>query len=131
MKKFPSFKYPITPIIDEDTYLCFCNWVEELDDLSFEDQLEDDKKFAHQEVLTILIADYEKKTFHFSNIELTISQVIEQALEQLNLTKKDLAKLLGSNRVSEIFKGKRQLSLAQIRILHKELHIPTDILIGI
>ena len=131
MKKFPSTKYPITPITDEATYLQFCEWVEELDDISFDNEAEEEKKFAHLDALTILIQAYEAKKFQFNKINLTLSQVIEQALEQLSLDKKDLAKILGSNRVSEIFSGKRQLSLAQIRILHKELHIPTDILIGV
>jgi hypothetical protein len=50
MKKFQSSKYPISAILNEDIYLCFCNWVEELDDLAFDDETEEDKKFAHQEV---------------------------------------------------------------------------------
>ena len=47
------------------------------------------------------------------------------------MNRKDLAKILGSNRVSEIVSGKRELSLAQIRTLHKELRIPTDLLVGV
>ncbi len=131
MKKFPSSKYPITPIIDEATYMRFCEWVEILDDLTFEDDAEEEKKFAHLDALTVLIEAYEAKHFTFNKTQLTLPQVIEQALEQLNLNRKDLAKILGSNRVSEIFSGKRQLSLTQIRILHKELRIPTDLLVGV
>jgi HTH-type transcriptional regulator / antitoxin HigA len=130
MKKFPSAKYPITPITDEITYLRFCEWVEELDDIFFDNEAEEDKKFAHLDALTTLIEAYEAKNFNFNKTELTLPQVIEQALEQLNLTRKDLSRILGSNRVSEIFSGKRQLSLAQIRTLHKELRIPTDLLVG-
>lgn len=131
MKKFPSSKYPITPITDEATYVHFCELVEELDDLTFEDEKEEEKKFAHLDALTTLIEAYEAKHFQFNKLELTVVQVIEQALEQLNLSKKDLAKILGSNRVSEIFSGKRELSLSQIRTLHKELRIPTDLLVGV
>ena len=131
MKKFPSLKYPITPITDEATYMRFCELVEELDDLTFEDQDEEEKKFAHLDAITTLIEAYEMKHFQFNKIELTVIQVIEQTLEQLNLSKKDLSKILGSNRVSEIFSGKRDLSLAQIRTLHKALRIPTDLLIGV
>ncbi|MCK6694391.1 MAG: helix-turn-helix domain-containing protein [Thermoanaerobaculia bacterium] len=50
-------------------------------------------------------------------------------MEQLGLTKKDLAKMLGANRVTGIFSGKRDLSMSQIRMLNQQLHIPTDILI--
>jgi HTH-type transcriptional regulator / antitoxin HigA len=131
MKNFISTKYPITAISDEGTYLQACDLVELLDDLIFEDEIEEAKKMAHLEAFTILIQAYENKQFHFNKIQLTLAEVIEQALEQLNLGKKDLAKIIGSNRVSEIFNGKRQLSLAQIRILHKELKIPTDLLVGV
>ena len=131
MIKFPSSKYPITPVVDETTYLRFCDWVETLDDLEFEDSAEEEKKYAHLDALTTLIQAYEAKHFLFNKTELTVVQVIEQTLEQLNLSRKDLAKILGSNRVSEIFNGKRELSLAQIRKLHKELRIPTDLLVGV
>ena len=131
MKKFPSSKYPIIPITNEATYIYFCELVETLDDLTYEEEAEEEKKFAHLDALTTLIEAYEAKHFQFNKIELTLVEVIEQALEQLNLDRKDLAKMIGSNRVSEIFNGKRDLSLAQIRKLHKELRIPTDILVGV
>ncbi len=119
MIKFPRSKYPITPIVDEAIYLRFCDWVETLDDLEFEDVAEEEEKFAHLDALTTLIQAYEAKHFQFNKTDLTVVQVIEQTLEQLNLSRKDLAKILGSNRVSEIFNGKRELSLVQIRKLHK------------
>ena len=131
MKKFPSSKYLITPIANEETYMQFCEWAEEISDMEFDDPKEADKQFEYLDALTTLIEAYEMKNFEFNKIQLTITEVIEQAMEQLNMSKKDLAKLLGSNRVSEIFSGKRQLSLNQIKILHKELHIPFNILIGI
>ena len=52
-------------------------------------------------------------------------------MDQLNVSKKDLTKILGSNRVSGIFSGKGQLSLFQVKKLRKELHIPTDLLLGV
>ena len=131
LKNFPSSKYLLTPITDEATYLKYCNWVEELDEMDFANTVEEDKKFAYLDAMTILIQAYEAKHFEFNKIELTLVQVIEQALEQLNLSRKDLTKILGANRVSEIFSGKRQLTLPQIRKLHKELRIPTDVLIGV
>ena len=131
MKNFPSSKYILTPITDEQTYLKYCDWVEELDDIEFDGEAEEDKKFAYLDAMTTLIQAYESKNFAFNKLELTLVQVIEQSLEQLNFSRKDLAKILGANRVSEIFSGKRQLTLAQIRKLHKELRIPTDILVGV
>ncbi len=132
MINFPSSKYQIRPITNEQVYFLYCEWVEELSDLEISDnQEEEEEKYAYIDMLTTLIEAYEKKHFSFNKIELTVAEVIEQALEQLNWNKKDLAKILGANRVSEIFSGKRQLSLAQIRILHKELKIPTDLLVGV
>ena len=131
MKIFPSSKYVLIPITDEQTYLKYCDWVEELDDIAFGNEAEEDKKFAYLDAMTTLIQAYEAKNFVFNKLELTLVQVIEQSLEQLNFSKKDLAKILGANRVSEIFSGKRQLTLTQIRKLHKELRIPTDILVGV
>lgn len=84
---------------------------------------------AYLDALATLVEAYEDKSFKFNQVELTLVQVIEEALEQLGLTKKDLAKMLGSNRVTEIFSGKRDLSMSQIRMLNQQLHIPTDILI--
>lgn len=131
MQKFPVSKYIITPIIDDATYKRFCDWAEEISDFEFGDELESEKQFAYLDTLITLIEAHETKNFKFHSIELKITEVIEQALEQLNFSKKDLAKILGSNRVSEIFNGKRQLSLSQIKKLHKELHIPTDLLLGV
>jgi antitoxin component HigA of HigAB toxin-antitoxin module len=45
--------------------------------------------------LTTLIEAYEMKNFEFNKIQLTITEVIEQAMEQLNMNKKDLAKTVG------------------------------------
>ena len=131
MKSFPISKYTLVPITDETTYLKYCDLLEELDDIEFENPIENDKKFAYLDAMTILIEAYQAKNFQFNKIELTLIEVIEQSLEQLNLSKKDLAAMLGANRVSEIFSGKRQLTLNQIRKLHKELRIPTNILIGV
>lgn len=105
MPKFPISKYAITPITDEATYKLFCGWAEEISDLEFEDNTESEKQFAYLDTLT-LIETYESKNFKFNSIHLTTAEVIEQALDQLNFTKKDLTKILGSNSISEIFTGK-------------------------
>lgn len=55
---------------------------------------------------------------------------IKFRMEQLGLSRKDLEKSIGSRgRIAEIFNGKRNLSLAMIRKLHKNLNISADILI--
>lgn len=120
----------ILPLTDDKSYLKTCDIIEYLMDMG-EQTLPDDElsRLAYLDTLTTLVEAYEQKHFAFHQTELTLLQIIEQALEQLNLTKKDLAKLLGSNRVTELFSGKRDLSMAQVRVLHQKLRIPTDLLI--
>ncbi|HRN37464.1 MAG TPA: hypothetical protein PLV70_05015 [Flavobacteriales bacterium] len=51
-------------------------------------------------------------------------------MDQMGLTDKGLDKLLGSRQHrSEIFNGKRKLSLNMIRTLHEKLQIPAETLI--
>ena len=80
------------------------------------------------ELLSILVEDYEKKHYQIEAPD-PIS-AINQRVEQLGLTRKDLEKSIGSRgRVSEILNKKRSLTLAMIRRLNKNLNIPADILI--
>lgn len=129
--KHPAFQYPeILPITDEASYQTACGTIEKLMDMGEQPQPEvEEARLSYLDALATLIEGYEKKHFAFNQLELTLPQIIEQALEQLNLTRRDLAKMLGSNRVTELFSGKRDLSMAQIRTLHQQLHIPTDMLI--
>jgi HTH-type transcriptional regulator/antitoxin HigA len=120
----------ISPITDETSYQKACDMAEQLMDMGERAQPEAEAaRLAYLDALATLAEAYENKHFAFNKIELTLTQIIEQALEQLNLTKRDLAKMLGSNRVTELFSGKRDLSMAQVRVLHRELRIPTDLLI--
>lgn len=120
----------ITPIVDEVSYQEACDLIEQLMDMGeLEEAAEEFRRIAYLDALATLAEAYESKNFKFNQVELTLVQVIEEALEQLGLSKKDLAKMLGSNRVTEIFSGKRDLSMSQIRTLNQKLHIPTDLLI--
>ena len=123
-------KISILPITDEASYQNACDTIEKLMDMGEQAQPQaEEQRIAYLDALATLTEAYEKKHFPFHQIELTLTQIIEQALEQLNMTKRDLAKMLGSNRVTELFNGKRDLSMAQVRMLHQQLHIPTDLLI--
>ena len=80
------------------------------------------------EVLTLLVEDYEKRTFPME--EPDPIEAIRFRLEQMGKKQKDLVSIIGSrSRVSEVFNRKRRLSLAMIRRLHDELHIPFEALI--
>lgn len=120
----------IAPVVDEVSYQNACELIEQLMEMEkSQSQEEESRRIAYLDALATLVEAYEEKNFKFNQVEMTLVQVIEQALEQLRLTKKDLVQMLGSNRVSEIFSGKRDLSMAQVRVLNRRLHIPTDLLI--
>ena len=80
------------------------------------------------EVLSLLIEQYEK--VHFP-VDLPCPiEAIKFRMDQQGLTQKDMMPYFGSaSKVSEVMHGKRALSLAMIRKLHKGLNIPADVLI--
>lgn len=97
------------------------------------DELWDAKKgtpeYDEFEVLFTLAEVYETKHHHLPPP--TPIEAIEFRLDQMGWTRADLGKLLGSrSRVSEIFSGKRKLSLEMMRILHKELGVPAESLLA-
>lgn len=57
-------------------------------------------------------------------------EAIKFRMEQQGLTRKDLEGIVGSRaRIAEVLQRKRGLSIAMIRRLSAELHIPAEILI--
>ena len=57
-------------------------------------------------------------------------EAIEFRMEQKGLTRKDLAKILGTRtRVSEVLNRRRNLSIGMIRQLHEKLGISAEVLI--
>lgn len=81
------------------------------------------------ELLTLLIEDYEKRTFSFE--EVGPLDVIEFRMAEQGLRQKDLVSMLGSrSRVSEVLSGKRPLTVQMIRALSLGLGVPADALIG-
>jgi HTH-type transcriptional regulator / antitoxin HigA len=74
------------------------------------------------EILSLLIERYEEENYPI--------EAIKFRMEQMNLSKSDLAEIIGyKSRVSEIFSRKRKLTLEMIRKLHDELKIPYESLI--
>lgn len=81
------------------------------------------------EILSILVEDYENKHYKIESPDPIAA--IKFRMEQLGLSRKDLEESIGSRgRVAEVFNRKRNLTLPMIRKLHKNLGIPTDILIN-
>ena len=80
------------------------------------------------DILATLVEAYEAKNFKI--LPPDPIEAIKFRMEQLNLTNSDLAPILGGrNRVSEILRRKRNLTVKMIRSLHKELDIPAESLI--
>jgi len=80
------------------------------------------------EVLGILIEKYEDE--HYPIDPPDPIEAIKFRMEQMEMNKKDLAKVIGyKSRVSEIFTRKRKLSLQMIRRLHDKMKIPLESLI--
>jgi HTH-type transcriptional regulator / antitoxin HigA len=81
------------------------------------------------ELLSVVVSNYEDERFLLSSvdpIDAILMRMAERGLEQ-----KDLAQILGSApRASEILNRKRALSLEQIRLIARELHISADVLLG-
>lgn len=89
----------------------------------------DSEEFSRFEVLSILIEKYENEHVDVGDVDPI--EAIKFRMDQQDLTNKDLAQYIGSvSRVSEILNGKRALSLAMIRALHKGLGIPYESLMG-
>jgi len=69
------------------------------------------------EVLSILVEDYERKTFPIDLPEPI--EAIKFRMEQLGLEQKDMTKYFSyRSRVSEVFSGKRKLNLNMKRRIH-------------
>ena len=81
------------------------------------------------EILSILVADYERRK-HPIDPPNPID-AIKFRMEQRGWGLADLAPLLGGrNRVSEVMRGKRKLTVQMIRRLHEDLAIPAHVLLG-
>lgn len=90
----------------------------------------ENSKYADELIkVSDIIEEYEE--IHF-NIGLpSLKEVIELRMFELKLKQKDLAQLLNvsASRISEIFNGKREITLAIAKALHKKLDIDSDIIL--
>jgi HTH-type transcriptional regulator/antitoxin HigA len=88
------------------------------------------REYELLEFLSVLVEAYEAREEPFDEA-LTAQELVDFMLEQKGWTRSDLADFMGGkSRVSEFFAGKRQLSKTQIDVLHKELGIPPEYLLG-
>ena len=80
------------------------------------------------DVLATLIESWE--TAHYPMDQPDPIEAIKFRMAQQGLTRKDLEGIIGTRaRIAEVLDRKRGLSIAMIRRLNAELHIPAEILI--
>lgn len=95
-------------------------------DVDFKKGSEQENEF---ELLRLVIGAYERE--HAKRLPVDPIEAIHFRLEQQGLGKKDLVPYIGSMpRVSDVLAGRRQLTVAMMRRLHKGLGIPAASLIG-
>ncbi len=81
------------------------------------------------ELLTALVEMYEDR--HYPIDPPDPVDAIKFRMDQLGLTQKDMVPYFGSkSKVSEVLNGKRQLTLAMMRTLHKNLGISAEVLLS-
>jgi len=112
----------IKPIKTKKDYREALERIEKLWDAKF-----NTKKGDELDILTTLIEKYEENNFEILPPDPV--EAIKFRMEQMGLEQKDLSKLIGANRASEILKKKRKLTLNMIKLLSKSLKIPTDVLV--
>lgn len=79
------------------------------------------------EVLGLLLAKYEQD--HYPIAPQDPAEALAQIMETKGKSQSDLAAVIGAPRASEVLKGKRSLSLDQIRQLRSAWDVPADALI--
>jgi HTH-type transcriptional regulator/antitoxin HigA len=81
------------------------------------------------DVLATLVEAYEQE--HYPMLPPDPVEAIKFRMEQMGLSKTDMAKYLGSkSRVSEVLSGRRKLSLNMVKSLYKNLGIPAESLLA-
>lgn len=84
--------------------------------------------YERLEFLSVLAEAYEGE--HYPVPEVSPQDVVDFRLEQMGITRADLAEVMGGrSRVSDFFNGKRPLSRGQIERLRDQLGVSADLLL--
>ncbi len=89
----------------------------------------DSRQGDELDLLCTLVESYEEK--HFPITPPDPIDAIKFRMDQMGMTKSDMARYLGSqSRVSEVLGRKRPLTLKMVKTLFKELKIPAEVLLA-
>ncbi|MDE1916825.1 MAG: transcriptional regulator [Sphingomonadales bacterium] len=83
--------------------------------------------FDRLDLLTTLVEAYEDKRWPVADLDPI--EAIQTALESGEHDRRELAALIGDNRVSEVLARHRALSLSMIRKIEAAWHLPATVLI--
>jgi len=121
-------KQTLHPIQNEADYRAALAQVGKMVDAFVEPDPDSDEG-AYLDALVTLIQAWEEK--HYPIAPPDPVDAIKFHMEQNNMTVADMQPYIGSkNRVYEVLKGKRRLSLAMIKRLHDGLRIPYESLMA-
>lgn len=85
------------------------------------------EEYDRLDLLTTLVEAYEDKRWPVADLDPI--EAIEAALESGEHDRRELADLIGDNRVSEVLGRHRALSLSMIRKIEAAWHLPAAVLI--
>jgi HTH-type transcriptional regulator/antitoxin HigA len=88
---------------------------------------------ADLELVSILVEDYERQHYKMDLASMYKDDPVDAicvAVDSMRLSTNDLVPYIGSkSKVNEILERKRNLTLPMIKKLHKNLHIPAEVLL--
>ncbi len=115
----------VRPIRNEDDY----DWALKEIERYFDDEpAQGTSEGDRFDVLSALIEAYEARRWPIAPPDPVTA--LETGMAEGRFSRNDLVEVIGSrSRVSEILNRRRALSTAMIQALHRELHIPAEILI--
>jgi HTH-type transcriptional regulator/antitoxin HigA len=104
--------------------------VDELVEIVDDNTPQTDKNYIELDFLADLVVVYEKE--HYPIGKLSLPDVIKTRMDEMHLTQKSLAKMLGisSPRISEYLTGKTEPTLRVARKMHRELNIDANVILG-
>ncbi|MCL2727455.1 MAG: helix-turn-helix domain-containing protein [Bacteroidales bacterium] len=116
-------------MLTKQQYNAACERIEELLQVVGNETPSTDRKFIELDLLSDLVADYEKE--HYPIGKLSLADVLKTRMAEQNLTQKLLAEMLGISapRVSEYLTGKSEPTLRIARRMHEKLGIDAEVLL--
>ena len=115
-------QFPLVPIKDEARYDAAVAFLKKLA-IRDEGTLDAGEE-AYLDALTLFVEDYQNKHHRIEARHMTPLEAVQYLLEERGMTPADLGRILGNRSLaSQVLKGRRQLSKANIMALAKHFHV--------